>query len=92
MSKKYDYSKIHYDGDIKELMTNIADNLEEYLIYVKTYAIFDGMSEEEWNENMKTAEKLIKKLRKGDPSVFNINELNNALDSEHDIILGSDYS
>ena len=85
MSKKYDYSKIHYDGDFKKKMSKIADSLEEYLSYIKTYIIFNNMTEDEYNEHIATAEKLIKKLRKGDPSVFNIDELNELLVSGYDI-------
>ena len=87
MSKKYDYSKIHYDGDFTIIMTKIADSLEEYINYIKTYIIFNNMNEDEYNEYMNTAEKLIKKLRKGDPSVFNIDELNQLLDNGEDSIL-----
>lgn len=85
MSKTYDYSKIHYDGNFKEKMSIIADSLEEYINYIKTYVIFNNMSEDEYNKYISTAEKLIKKLRKGDPSVFNIKELNNLLDAGYDI-------
>ena len=90
MSKKYDYSKIHYDGDFRKRMCKIADSLEEYINYIKTYIIFNNMSEDEYNEHIQTAEKLIKKLRKGDISVFNIDELNNLLDNGYDITFGSD--
>lgn len=90
MSKKYDYSKIHYDGDFRKRMCKIADSLEEYINYIKTYIIFNNMSEDEYNEHIQTAEKLIKKLRKGDISVFNIDELNNLLDNGHDITFDSD--
>ena len=89
MSKKYDYSKIHYDGDFRKKMNKIADSLDEYINYIKTYIIFNNMSEDEYNENIQIAEKLIKKLRKGDPSVFNIDELNNLLDNGYDITFES---
>ena len=49
MSKKYDYSKIHYDGDFRKRMCKIADSLEEYINYIKTYIIFNNMSEDEYN-------------------------------------------
>lgn len=90
MSKDYDYSKIHYDGDFKKKMTKIADSLEEYVNYIKTYIIFNNMTEDEYNEHIKIVEKLIKKLRKGDPSVFNIDELNNILDNGYDITFESE--
>ena len=90
MSKKYDYSKIHYDGDFRKKMIRIADSLEEYVNYIKTYIIFNNMSEDEYNEHMETAEKINKKLRKGDISVFNIDELNNLLDNGYDITFDSD--
>ena len=89
MKIKYDYSKIHYDGDFRKKMNQIADSLDEYINYIKTYIIFNNMSEDEYNENIQIAEKLIKKLRKGDPSVFNIDELNNLLDNGYDITFES---
>ena len=86
--EEYDYSDINYSGDIRHLMSDIADSLEGYIDYIETFVIFSGITEKEWEKNIKTVKKLIKKLRKGNPSVFNIDELNNVLASEHQIIVG----
>lgn len=85
---EYDYSDINYNGDIRKFMTNIADSIEVYIDFIETYAIFEGITEDAWKQNMKIAKKLIKKLRKGDPSVFNISKLNEVISSNHKIIIG----
>lgn len=84
---EYDYSDIHYDGDFRELCQKIANSIEEFMELMETYAIFDGMTEDEWNSNIKKLKKLCKKLRKGDPSVFDIDRLNELLDSGHGLII-----
>ena len=84
---EYDYSEINYSGDIRKLMDDIANSIEGYIDNMETYAIFEGMTEAEWDKNMKIAKKLIKKLRKGDPSVFDIDTLNRVLASGHKIVL-----
>lgn len=85
---EYDYSDINYNGDIRKLMTQIADSIEEYVDSINSYFIFDGVHKDEWDMMEKKIKKLIKKLRKGDPSVFDIQTLNEVLASEHPIILG----
>ncbi len=85
---EFDYSDINYNGDIRKLMLNIAESIEGYLDYMETYAIIEGISEEEWEKNMKIGKKLIKKLRKGDPSVFDIPTLNEVLSSDHQLVIG----
>ena len=84
----YDYSDINYSGDIRKLMNEIADSIQGYIDYIETYAIFEGTTESEWDKNMEIAKKLIKKLRKGDPSVFDIPTLNEVLASGHNLVLG----
>lgn len=84
---KYDYSDFNYDGDFLGLMRKIADSIESYIDYMETYAIYEGVTESEWNKNIKIANKLIKKLRKGDPSVFNVEALNDILSSDHHLIM-----
>ena len=49
--KDYDYSEIHYDADeLVTCMKKMADALECYKDYIETYAIFEGITEEEWNK------------------------------------------
>lgn len=84
---KYDYSDIIYDGDIRELMKNLADSIEGYIDYIETNAIFEGITEKEWDAQMEVAKKLVKKLRKGNPSVFDIETLNEVLASNHNLIV-----
>lgn len=85
---EYDYSDINYSGDIRKLMNDIADSIQGYIEYIETYAIFEGTTEIEWEKNMKQVKKLIKKLRKGDPSVFDISTLNEVLATDHKLIIG----
>ena len=87
---EYDYSDINYDGDIRKVMRDIASAIEGYLDYAETYAIFEGITEKEWETNMKIAKKLVKKLRKGDPSVFDIDTLNKVLATDHQLVIGMD--
>ena len=85
--KKYDYSDINYDGDFRKVMKEHAKSLKGYIKYLEVYVIFEGMTEKEWKENMKIAKKLIKKLKKGDPSVYNINVLNEMLADNHKLVI-----
>ena len=56
----------------QKLMNAMADDLENYLDIVDRYVIIDGITEEEYNESVKTVKKLIKNLRKGNgDKVFN---------------------
>ena len=84
---KYDYSDINYDGDFRKVMKEHAKAIKGYIRYLEVYAIFEGMTEDEWKENIKIAKKLIKKLKKGDPSVYNIEELNNTLAENHRLVI-----
>ena len=49
----------------KKLMNNMADDLENYIDIIESYIIIEGITEEEYEESLKTVRKLIKKLRKG---------------------------
>lgn len=82
----YDYSDIHYDGDVKKLLEDMAKVIEEFASYMETYAIY-SCSEEEWEENRKLIKKLIKKLKKGDPSCLDIDRMNEILDSGHSVLV-----
>ena len=82
-----DYSGIHYDGDIRELLTVIADSIEGYMKIMETYAIFDGVTEKEWNEDNANLRKIIKGLRKGKTNMFDKERLNEILDSGHSVII-----
>lgn len=85
---EYDYSDINYSGDIRKLMKQMANSLECYIDFIETYAIFEGITEDEWQKNVKNIKKLIKKLRKGDPSVFDINNMNEVLTQGHQLVIG----
>ena len=87
-NEEYDYSDIHYNGDIRKLMNDFADAIEGYLDSVNTYYIFEGVNEESWKKMKKKTKKLIKKLRQGDPSVFNIRMLNEVIESDNSIYMG----
>ena len=50
----------------------MADRLEEYVYFAKNYLIIEGISPEDKKKAIKVVKKLIKKLRKGDTSVFNM--------------------
>lgn len=49
----------------KKLMNRMADDLENYIDIIESYIIIEGITEEEYEESLKTVRKLIKKLRKG---------------------------
>ena len=51
--------------DVKE-MQEMADVFEMFLSTVKSYVIIDGITSEQYQSAVKTVEKLIKKLRKGE--------------------------
>lgn len=92
MSKKhkhkdeYDYSDIHYDGDVKKMLNEMGDVIESFASYMEKYAIF-SCSEEEWEENRKLIKKLIRKLKKGDPSCLDIDRMNEIFDSGHNVLI-----
>ena len=86
MGKKkedYDYSDIHCDEDeLREIMKNMAKSIQMYVETISMYAILEGVTEKTWEDNIKTAKKLVKKLKNGDPSVFNVEALNDYLEDE----------
>lgn len=82
----YDYSDIHYDGDVRKLLKDMGDVIEEFASYMDKYAIY-SCSEEEWINNMRLIKKLIKKLKKGDPSCLDIDRMNEILDSGHSVLI-----
>ena len=49
----------------QKTMDYIADSLESYLDIITSYVIIEGITEEEYEDAVKTVKKLIKKLRKG---------------------------
>ena len=75
----YDYSDIEYSGDIRQMMRESADNLKVFLDYIEVYLIYEGMTSDQWKKTKRGLKKLIKKLRKGDPSVYDVTELNEYL-------------
>lgn len=83
---KYDYSDIHYDGDVKKMLNEMGDVIESFASYMEKYAIF-SCSEEEWEENRKLIKKLIRKLKRGDPSCLDIDRMNEILDSGHNVLI-----
>ena len=83
----FDYSDINYNGDIRKLMNDIADSIEGFLDYLEVYIIFEGASEKKLKKNINICKELIKKLRKGDPSVFDISALNEILASGHNLLI-----
>ena len=71
--------KMQYD---KKFMDKMADDLEKYIEILDQYVIIDGITQEEYDEAMKTTRKLIKKLRKGEgDKVFNKERYRELLDS-----------
>ena len=87
-SNEYDYSELHYDGDIRKMMKKMAKNLNQYINCVTQYTIIEGVTEEEFKKALKKAKKLIKKLNDGDPSVFNVERFNEIVDSGNRYLLG----
>lgn len=83
-----DFSDIDYNGNFHKVMKQMADSLEYYINTADTDFIFDGISEDEWKKNVAIVEKLIKKLRKGDTSVFDIPTLNEVLSQGHQLVIG----
>lgn len=81
------YSEFHYDGDLLELMKNMADGIEFYLNTTTRYMIIENITEEEYKSAVKQIKKLIKKLREGDTSVFSTEGFNELVDSGHGYLL-----
>lgn len=48
----------------EKLMDNMAYNLKNYLDIIESFTLIEGLSEEEYNDAVKTVRKLIKKLEK----------------------------
>ena len=48
----------------EKLMDDMAYNLKNYLDIIESYKLIEGLSEEEYNDAVKTVRKLIKKLEK----------------------------
>ena len=82
----YDYSDIHYDGDVRKLFKDMANFMEKYASYMDKYVIY-YCSEEEWVTIVKLRKELIKKLKKGDPSCLDIDRTNEILDSGHSVLI-----
>ena len=51
-------------------MKQMAESLEEYLSVIENYVIINGLTEKEYEKAVETVKKLIKKLKKGDTSVY----------------------
>jgi hypothetical protein len=86
--KEYDYSELHYNGDIQKLMKKMAKNLKQYIDCVTQYTIIEGVTEEEFKKALKRAKKLIEKLNDGDPEVFDVDRFNEIVDSGNMYLLG----
>lgn len=79
---EYDYTDIHCDEvDLRKSMKGMSKSLQLYMDTINNYAILEGVKEEKWKEDMRTVDRLIKKLKEGDPSVFNNDSLNEYLDN-----------
>lgn len=61
------------------VMKNMAESLSEYLSIVEDYVIVNGLTEDEYKEAVQTVKKLIKKLKKGDTSVY-VSDLEEVVD------------
>lgn len=48
----------------EKLMDDMAYNLKNYLDIIESFTLIEGLSEEEYNDAVKTVRKLIKKLEK----------------------------
>lgn len=48
----------------EKLMDDMAYNLKNYLDIIESFTLIEGLSEEEYNDAIKTVRKLIKKLEK----------------------------
>lgn len=63
-------SKHDIDDDELEFMNKVADSIETFMTQSERYIIIPGNDVEEMEKARKRVRKLIKKLRKGDTSVF----------------------
>ena len=48
----------------EKLMDDMAYNLKNYLDIIESFTLIEGLSEEDYNDAVKTVRKLIKKLEK----------------------------
>ena len=48
----------------EKIMDDMAYNLKNYLDIIESFTLIEGLSEEEYNDAVKTVRKLIKKLEK----------------------------
>ena len=88
--QKYDYSEIDAEPEeIRAIMKQYAKDFKLFKKVAKRNIIFGGMKENESKKQMKVLKKLIKKLKKGDPSVFDIDVLNELLHSNRELIIGN---
>ena len=85
--EKYDYSDINYDGNIPKMMKDMAEGLEAYIDYL-SYMIMEGIAEDEFKDAIDQVKKLIKNLKKGDPDIFNNNELNESIEQDRMLVIG----
>ena len=69
----------------KKLLNFIADSLESY-IDVREELLISEISPEELEKQLKKGRKLVKKIRKGDMSVFNEEVLENELPALEDLM------
>ena len=69
----------------KKLLNFIADSLESY-IDVREELLISGISPEELEKQLKKGRKLVKKIRKGDMSVFNEEVLEDELPVLEDLM------
>lgn len=65
-------------------MKQMAESLEEYLSVIENYVIINGLTEKEYDKAVETVKKLIKKLKKGDTSVYS-EDLESVVDDLNDM-------
>ncbi len=72
--------------DLKDphTMKEMAKSLEEYLSIIEDYVIINGLTEEEYKDAVHTVKKLIKKLKKGDTSVY-VHDLESVVDDLNEV-------
>lgn len=78
--KKYQKTS-QYD---QKILNTMADQFEEYVNAIDTYVIKEEMSESGYQKGIDTVKKLIKKLRKGDESIFENGMYEKAINATRD--------